>query len=487
MPLPLPIHAIASRRISVSALMVALSLFSVAFAPAADPPKPAAPKPVSYFQDVRPILQEHCLGCHQPAKRGGDYLMTEFTALLKGGESAAAAIVPGDPAKSRLIAQITPDDKGAAEMPQEKPPLNQLHRDTITRWIAEGAKDDTPASARDLITADNPPVYHQPPVITAVDYCPNAPLLAVSGYHEVLLWPLNSSGLPDEAQSPARLIGVSERIQAVAFSPDGKTLAVAGGSPGRLGEIQLWDVAEKKLKLAVTSTYDTLYGVSWSPDGSKLAFGCGDNTVRAISAATGAQLLFQGAHNDWVLDTAFSADGSHLISASRDRSLKLIEVATQRFVDNITSITPGALKGGLAAVDRHPTKDEVVVGGSDGVPKIYRIYRDPGKARQIGDDFNLIRNFDPLPGRVYTAEYNADGSRILAGSSNDGAGELHVYQAADGKLISKSAEPLSPIYAAAFSPDGQTVAAGGFDGNVLFIETETGKVRHRFVPVPMKK
>ena len=44
-------------------------------------------------------------------------------------------------------------------------------------------------------------------------------------------------------------------------------------------------------------------------------------------------------------DTAFSADGSHLVSVGRDMTVKLTEVATQRFVDNITSITPGALRG----------------------------------------------------------------------------------------------------------------------------------------------
>ncbi len=68
-------------------------------------------------------------------------------------------------------------------------------------------------------------------------------------------------------------------------------------------------------------------------------------------------------------------DGSYLVSVSRDRSMKLIEVATQRFVDNITSITPGALKGGLMCVDRHPRRDELLIGGADGEPKTYRMHR----------------------------------------------------------------------------------------------------------------
>ena len=52
-------------------------------------------KNVEYFRDVRPIFQEHCQGCHQPAKRGGEYVMTAFDQLLKGGESAEAACPHG--------------------------------------------------------------------------------------------------------------------------------------------------------------------------------------------------------------------------------------------------------------------------------------------------------------------------------------------------------------------------------------------------------
>ncbi len=143
----------------------------------------------------------------------------------------------------------------------------------------------------------------------------------MAGYHEILLWNADGSKLV------GRLIGLSERIQSLAFSPDGKLLAAAGGSPARFGEIQVWNVARRKLQLSVPVTYDTLYGMSWSPEGTRIAFGCGDNSVRAIDAHTGKQILFQGAHNDWVLGTVFSKDASYLISVSRDRSMKLIEVS----------------------------------------------------------------------------------------------------------------------------------------------------------------
>ena len=467
-----------------STLLVLAMLFGVlgqAASALGDNPKAADAKAneVSFYRDIRPILQEHCQGCHQPAKRGGEYVMTSFKELLKGGESEAPAIVPGDLEESYLVLLITPDEEGHAEMPKEKPALPKADIEKITRWIKAGAKDDTPESARQKFDATHPPVYQTPPVVTALDFSPDGSLLAVSGYHEVLLHKADGSELV------GRLVGLSERIQSLAFSPDGKRLAVAGGSPARMGEIQIWDVEKKVLLLSVPSTFDTLYGASWSHDGSKVAFGCADNTVRAIDATTGKQVLYQGAHNDWVLDTVFSSDSSHLVSVSRDRSMKLIEVATQRFVDNITSITPGALKGGLAAVDRHPTKDELIVGGADGTPKLFRMYRPAYKARQIGDDFNKIRDFAPLPGRIYTAEFNHDGSQIVVGSSNDGTGEIRIYKTDDATLVAKYDGQPGGVYAATFNRDGSVIAAGGFEGKVLLINAADGKLIKEFVPVPV--
>ena len=65
---------------------------------------------VSYYQQIRPLFQAKCQGCHQPAKPLGEYVMTSFERLLKGGETGDVAIVPGKPDESYLIAQITPVD-----------------------------------------------------------------------------------------------------------------------------------------------------------------------------------------------------------------------------------------------------------------------------------------------------------------------------------------------------------------------------------------
>jgi WD40 repeat protein len=484
---------------------------------AADEPKKdklgagSLPK-VSYDKQIRPMFQAKCQGCHQPAKAGGGYVMTAFDRMVKGGESDDEAIVPGKPADSHLMEQITPGKDGKAQMPQNKPPLSAGEIELITRWIAEGASDDTPRNVQARYDMEHPPEYTRLPVIPALAYSPDGSLLAVAGFHEVLLWKADGSELV------GRLVGLSERVESLAFSPDGTKLAVTGGLPARMGEVQVWDVAKRKLALSVPVTYDTVYGVSWSPDGTKIAFGCTDNTVRAIDAKTGEQVLFSGSHNDWALDTVFSADGSHLISVGRDMAAKLTEVPTQRFVDNITSITPGALKGGLSALARHPKRDEIVIGGSDGEPKLYRVFRQT--VRVIGDDSNLIREFPPLPGRVYSVAVSNDGKRIAAGSSLDGKGEVSVYgyefdtalppkiKAINQKVnTSRSAEEAAElekyhkegvkqianvkvtqggIYAVAFRPDGKVLAAAGADGLIRLINPETGSLVKEFASVTVK-
>jgi mono/diheme cytochrome c family protein len=446
----------------------------------AGPPDPVSPpaeaeEKVSFFRDVRPIFQEHCQGCHQPAKPGGDYVMTLHESLLRGGESGETAIVPGVPDESYLIGQITPE-QGVASMPQDKPPLSEAQRTLIARWIAAGAVDDSPPSTRPQYDLENPPRYPAPPVITSLDFSPDGQTLAISGYHEVVLRSSDGQAIRH------RLVGMSERIESAVFSPNGEQLAVTGGSPGRLGEVQVWDVATPELLHSVTVGYDTCYGASWSPDGTRIAFGCPDHTSRVIDAASGEQLFFNGAHDDWVLDTTFSLQGDHLITVSRDMSMKLAHLETQRFIDNITSITPGALQGGLNAVERHPAAEQVLIGGADGIPKIYRIFRE--QDRRIGDDFNLIRAFDSMPGRISAVAYSRDASRIVAGSSDSTSGQVRVYNESDGKLISSVSLP-SGVYAVAFHPDGHIVAAGGFDGLVRLIQVNDGAILHEFPPVPL--
>jgi WD40 repeat protein len=441
----------------------------------------------------------------------GGYVMTGHADLLKPGERGKAGVVAGKPAASYLVEQIRHRDGGQAEMPKGRDALNPIQIKLIGDWIAQGAKDDTPASAKAVaVDAANPPRYSAPPVVTSLAFAPDGKSLAVTGYHEILLFDTAKYSLQ------SRLIGISERVQAVAFSPDGKKLAAVGGAPGRFGEVQVWEWTREKLLLSAPVTFDTLYGVSWSPDGSTIAFGCADNTVRAVDALSGRQTLQMGTHSDWVLGTSFSQDGQHLVSVGRDMSMKLTEVATQRFIDNVTSITPGALKGGLMAVDRRPVEethlvpylggvarltkprryqklpidtpgakpqlyDEVLAAGSDGKPRLYKMHREV--KREIGDDSNRIREYEPMPGRVSAVAFNPTGSKFAAVSSLDGRGEVYVYDTGKGPVV-ECEKVAGPAYTVAWHPGGKLIASAGFNGTVWLHDAATGKLVNSFTVMP---
>src|SRR6266566_2269531 len=102
-------------------LCLALSGFTLAAsgAPEKKEAKPVAK--VSYYHEIRPILQANCQGCHQPAKNKGGYVMTDFKRLLAGGDSEGAAIVAGHPEKSSMLKMVTPQD-GEVRMPKGKTP-----------------------------------------------------------------------------------------------------------------------------------------------------------------------------------------------------------------------------------------------------------------------------------------------------------------------------------------------------------------------------
>src|SRR5437762_11680350 len=84
----------------------------------------APPSKLSYYRDIRPILQANCQGCHQPAKAKRGYIMTHFKGLLARGETEGTAIVAEHPDQSGLLKMVTPQN-GEARMPKGKTPLSE--------------------------------------------------------------------------------------------------------------------------------------------------------------------------------------------------------------------------------------------------------------------------------------------------------------------------------------------------------------------------
>jgi FOG: WD40 repeat len=446
-----------------------------------------AQAPVSYYNEIRPILKKRCQGCHQPANQGGKLVLTNYAAFKAGGASGVS-FVPGRPQESILLKFITGNPP---PMPKNQKPLAASEVELIRRWIAEGAKNDTPV-IKDPIAADHPPVYTTPPVISALAYSPDGSQLAVSGFREVLVIKSDGSGLV------ARLVGQSKRIESLAYSPDGKYLAAVGGDPAEFGEVQFWDVQSNKLVKSSQIAYDSLFGASFSPDGKHLAFGAADNAVRIVSVPeANVELKFDN-HSDWIFATAWTIDTAkyantgkpgeltnrvgqfekeqHILSTGRDKAIKLIVSKTGHFVDDINTFTSA-----YRAMQRHPKSDQVLVGGDDGIPRRYQVFRT--KPRSMNqEDHNLLKEYEKQPGQINAVCFDFDGSHFAVGGEG---GEIRVYETESGNRTAAIKVGENVIFMLAYRPDGKELATGGIDGVVRIYDPTSGVLKKEFVAAPL--
>lgn len=423
-------------------------------------------KPVSFYNEVVPIFKKSCNGCHHPGKLKGQLDLTTYEAAIKGGKHGAL-VKAGDPKSSALIEEITGEEPS---MPKEGDPLTKEEIAAIEKWIAQGAKDDTPASAKSLMPKE-PPTYLAPPVISALAFSPDGKVLAVSGYHEVLLHSADGSNLL------ARLLGESPRIESLAYSADGKLLGVAGSAPARFGEIQIWNTTSNTLVKSFKVSSDSVYGISFSPQADRVAVGCADKTVRVLAVADGKELLKFDNHSDWVFGTVWTLDGKRLVTGSRDQAMKYIEASNGQFIDDINKLLEPVM-----CIARHPKEDVVAYGGELGITRTYKISDNQGRTA-ANNDVNLRKAFERLPGPVHSVAYNNDGSLLAVG----GAGpEVRVFNSAEAKRVATLKGHSGAIFAVAFNTQTNLLATGGFDGTVRIYETAKGELVRSFVPVPIK-
>src|SRR4051812_45622858 len=98
---------------------------------------PAAADDRFFESRIRPILAEHCFGCHGPAKQKSGLRLDSAEAYKKGGSSGEPLVVPGDPAKSRLVRAVRRAG-GVEPMPPDKKLADRDVAD-LARWVADGA------------------------------------------------------------------------------------------------------------------------------------------------------------------------------------------------------------------------------------------------------------------------------------------------------------------------------------------------------------
>jgi WD40 repeat protein len=350
-------------------------------------------------------------------------------------------------------------------MPQKADPLPARQIEVIKRWIEAGAKfdgKDAKAPLASLVAArehPNPPeVYRQPVPVTAIAYSPDGVTIAASGYREITLWSAA------EGKLIGRIKGQPERTLGLCYSPDGKLLAAAGGIPGSMGEVRVIDLSKKDAGKVLERIADQMLAVRFSPDGSKIAAGGADNAVRVYDVASGKRDLFIEQHADWVTDLAWSPDGTKIASASRDKSARVFEAET------------GAVQSAYLG------HEEIVFGiaWSDDGKNIFTAGRDkkvhewpPATEPKAA---GTIAGFAADPFRLVAV----DGSLFVCGAD----GSVRQYKQADRSLVREYPKSADWVYCLAVDAKNHRLAAGTYGGQVRVFDLSSGEVAKEFVASP---
>src|SRR2546427_360635 len=213
---------------------------------------------------------------------------------------------------------------------------------------------------------------------------------------------------------------------------------------------------------AVYHQLPVITALRFSPDGKTLAVS--GNREVLLHRADGSGLVKRlPGKADRILSIAFSAAGNLMIAGGG------------QFLENVNQ-----LHGELAAVARHPTADEIVIGGEDRIPYIYRM--DRPRNIKVGEDATLIRQLAAQDGAILALDWSPDGGRVAVA----GAGpSVNIYDADTGLPLASCKGHTAGIYAVAFSPDSTHLATGGFDGQVRLYSTNDCTLEKSFVPVPL--
>jgi WD40 repeat protein len=236
-------------------------------------------------------------------------------------------------------------------------------------------------------------------------------------------------------------------------------------------------VQKRTLARAVQLSTDSIYGVSFSPEGDRIACAGADKTVRLINVADGKELFKFDNHSDWVFGTTFSVDGKRVLSGSRDRAMKLINAANAQFIDDINKLLENVI-----CIARHPKEDIIAYGGEQGGVRTYRMQENQGRTA-ANNDVNLVREYERQPAAVHAICYSPDGSLLAVGGSAD---EIRIYKTADGSRAGVCKGFNGAIFSLTPHPTKPLLAAGGFDGKVRVYAFPTGEETNSFVPFPIK-
>ena len=229
------------------------------------------------------------------------------------------------------------------------------------------------------------------------------------------------------------------------YSPDGKYIISTDSQIGAK-RIKIWDAITGKDLLTLSGHEATIWSLSYSPDGTRIASGSVDKTIRIWDASTGVEIRTLRGHGDWpdypeispVTSVAFSPDGKLVASCSYDYTVRIwnpetgTEMKTLKghsYIVNDVAFSPDGKRIGSAS--------------SDGTFRIWNV--------ATGSELMAVKAHE---GEVISIAFSPDGKRIVTGSKDK---TIRIWDAETGLEIIML-RIGGEVWGLSFSPDGKTLA-----------------------------
>jgi WD40 repeat protein len=284
-----------------------------------------------------------------------------------------------------------------------------------------------------------PEVPARPTAITALDVSPAAPLAAVSGHRQVLVFDLAGRKLLGALAFP------EGDVLSLRFSADGRRLLCAGGIGAESGKAVVFETETWGRVASLGDELDAVLAADFSPDGSRVVIGGPSRVVKVIANPDGKVLQTLRKPTDWVTAAGFSPDGLLVAAGDRFGGLFLWEARSgKEFL---------ALRGhtkGINAIGWLARSDALVTAGEDGVIQVWNLHT--GKA---------VARWDAHGDGVLWVDVHPSGRIASAGRD----GRVKVWQP-DGKLVADLGPVSEQATRVAFAPDGRSLLSGGWGGDV---------------------
>jgi len=291
--------------------------------------------------------------------------------------------------------------------------------------------------------------------ISSVAFSVDGKTLAVGGYSEVLLWDLANAKLSKRLGTG--VLGTT--IGALVFMPDGKSLAVGEGTPGSSGAVRILDLESGKPTISFEEPADVVSSLAISPDGKLLAAGGAYTPVHVWNLAEKKLATTIKRHTDRVSSVGFSLDGKFLVTAGADRNAWVWDVAT--WESKAKLLQTEAVRG--ATFDKTGTYVILSVGGA----KTWYVQA------QRRDNPQSKRVYYGLGGMPLDAVLAPKANRIVIPCADN---TTRIHDGSNGRPLLTLSGHDDWVWCAAVNPAETVVASGSADGTVKLFNLKDGKL-----------